>query len=92
MSEEELCALARNGDAEAEDNLIRELLPSLRITAEEFVKRYGGLQIEADDLIQEASIRIYAELFAVFIYIGICKHVSVCRIDLAPYGLRLELI
>ena len=52
MSDEELCALSRNGDREAEEQLIRELLPSLRITAEEFMKRYGGLQLEADDLIQ----------------------------------------
>ena len=58
MSDEELCALSRDGDREAEEQLIRELLPSLRITVEEFVKRYGGLQLEADDLIQEASIRI----------------------------------
>ena len=58
MSDEELCTLSRNGDREAEEQLIRELLPSLRITAEEFMKRYGGLQLEADDLIQEASIGI----------------------------------
>lgn len=58
MSDEELCTLSRDGDREAEEQLIRELLPSLRITAEEFVKRYGGLQLEADDLIQEASIGI----------------------------------
>jgi len=58
MSDEELCALSRDGDREAEEQLIRELLPSLRITAEEFVSRYGSLRLEADDLIQEASIRI----------------------------------
>ena len=62
MSDEELCALSRDGDREAEEQLIRELLPSLRITVEEFVKRYGGLQLEADDLIQEASIRILRAL------------------------------
>ena len=37
MSDEELCALSRDGDREAEEQLIRELLPSLRITAEECV-------------------------------------------------------
>ncbi len=58
MSDEELCTLSRNGDREAEEQLIRELLPSLRIIAEEFVSRYGSLRLEADDLIQEASIRI----------------------------------
>ncbi|MBR3437159.1 MAG: sigma-70 family RNA polymerase sigma factor [Lachnospiraceae bacterium] len=58
MSDEELCTLSRDGDREAEEQLIRELLPSLRITAEEFISRYGSLQLEADDLIQEASIRI----------------------------------
>ena len=58
MSDEELCTLSRDGDREAEEQLIRELLPSLRITAEEFVSRYGSLRLEADDLIQEASIRI----------------------------------
>lgn len=56
MTNEELCILAQEGSAEAEEELIRNLLPSLQALAVRFEAQYSGLQIESDDLLQEGSI------------------------------------
>ena len=56
MTNEELCILAQEGNADAEENLIRNLLPSLQALAAKFEAQYSGLQIETDDLLQEGSI------------------------------------
>ena len=56
MTNEELCILAQEGNADAEEDLIRNLLPSLQALAAKFEAQYSGLQIEIDDLLQEGSI------------------------------------
>ena len=56
MTNEELCILAQEGNADAEENLIRNLLPSLQALAAKFEAQYSGLQIETDDLLQEGSV------------------------------------
>ena len=56
MTNEDLCILAQSGSADAESKLIANLLPSLRALASKFEAQYSGLQIEADDLLQEGSI------------------------------------
>ena len=56
MTNEELCALARSGNADAERELIGKLLPSLQALAAKYETQYSGIPIEADDLMQEASI------------------------------------
>ena len=56
MTNEELCMLAQEGNADAEDELICNLLPSLQALAAKFEVQYSGLQIESDDLLQEGSI------------------------------------
>ena len=56
MTIEQLCSLAREGDRNAEAALIENILPSLRITAAKMKKRYTGIMLEKEDLIQEALI------------------------------------
>ena len=56
MTNEELCALARSGNANAERELIGKLLPPLQAHAAKYETQYSGIPIEADDLMQEASI------------------------------------
>lgn len=56
MTNEQLCSLAREGDKAAEAALIENVLPSIRITAVNIQKRYSGILLEADDLVQEALI------------------------------------
>ena len=56
MTNEELCMLAQDGNADAEEELICNLLPSLQALAAKFEVQYSGLQIESDDLLQEGSI------------------------------------
>lgn len=56
MTNEQLCSLAQGGDHTAESLLIENLLPGIRITAAKIKKRYTGLMLEKDDLIQEALI------------------------------------
>ena len=56
MTNEELCILAQEGNADAEEDLIRNVLPSLQALAAKFEAQYSGLQIESDDLLQEGSI------------------------------------
>ena len=56
MTNEELCILAQSGNADAENELIDHLLPSLKALAAKFEAQYSGLQVEADDLLQEGAI------------------------------------
>ena len=56
MTNEELVHLARNGDREARETLIENILPSIGIIAGKIRKRYTGIFVEKDDLIQEALL------------------------------------
>ena len=56
MTNEELCILAQKGNTDAENELILNLLPSLKALAARFEAQYSGLQIEKDDLLQEGTI------------------------------------
>ena len=56
MTNEELCILAKEGDKKAEDELFRRIRSSLIASAERFEHLYSGLNLEIDDLMQEASI------------------------------------
>ena len=56
MTNEELVHLARDGDREARETLIENILPSLEIIAGKIRKRYTGIFVEKDDLIQEALL------------------------------------
>ena len=56
MSNEELCALAKTGDREAQNELFLRILPSLKEAASGYGSVFSGLNVEASDLLQEASI------------------------------------
>lgn len=56
MTNEQLCSLAREGNKAAEEALIENVMPSIRITASNIQKRYFGILLETDDLVQEALI------------------------------------
>ena len=56
MTNEELVHLARDGDREARVTLIENILPSIRAIAGKIRKRYTGIFVEKDDLIQEALL------------------------------------
>ncbi len=56
MTNEKLCSLAREGNKAAEEALIENVMPSIRITASNIQKRYSGILLETDDLVQEALI------------------------------------
>ena len=56
MSNEELCALAKAGDREAENELFLRILPSLKEAAAGYGSAFSSLNVEASDLLQEASI------------------------------------
>ena len=56
MTNEELVHLARDGDREARETLIENILPSIGIIAGKIRKRYTGIFVEKDDLIQEALL------------------------------------
>ena len=58
MTNVQLCSLAWEGDKAAEAALIENILPSLRITAANIQKRYSGILLETDDLVQEALIGV----------------------------------
>ena len=58
MTNEQLCSLAREGDKTAEAAVIENVLPSIRITAANIQKRYSGVLLETDDLVQEALIGV----------------------------------
>ena len=56
MTNEQLCSLAREEDKAAETTLIENVLPSIRINVANIQKRYSGILLETDDLVQEALI------------------------------------
>lgn len=56
MTNEQLCSLAREGNKAAEEALIENVMPSIRITASNIQKRYSGILLETDDPVQEALI------------------------------------
>lgn len=58
MTNEHLCSLARKEDKAAEAALIENVLPSIRIIAAKIKKRYTGIMLEKDDLVQEAMIGV----------------------------------
>ena len=58
MTNEQLCSLVREGDKAAEAALIENVMPSIRITAANIQKRYSGILLETDDLVQEAMIGV----------------------------------
>ena len=64
MTNEHLCILAQKGNADAESELIDHLLPSLKALAAKFETQYSGLQIEADDLLQEESISLLRTVYS----------------------------
>lgn len=64
MTNEELCILAQKGNSNAENELTQNLLPSLKALAAKFEAQYSGLQIEADDLLQEASLGLLKAIHA----------------------------
>ena len=58
MTNEQLCSLAREEDKAAETTLIENVLPSIRINVANIQKRYPGILLETDDLVQEALIGV----------------------------------
>jgi len=64
MTNEDLFILAQSGKADAESELIDHLLPSLKALAAQFEAQYSGLQIEADDLLQEGSIGLLRTVYS----------------------------
>ena len=63
MTNEELCALAKNGDATAQDNLINNNIGFITKIANDLFSEYGLntclLEISLDDLIQEGRIGLW---------------------------------
>ena len=56
MTNEQLWALAREGDQDAVTRLLNNVMPSIRYMAREIRNLYRGMMLEEDDLVQEASI------------------------------------
>ena len=56
ITNEHLCLLAQQGDSSAQDKLIKNFLSSMKLDASALKKKYSGLQVEAEDLLQEALI------------------------------------
>ena len=56
MTNEHLCLLAQQGDSSAQDTLIKNFISSMKLDAAALKKKYSGLQVEAEDLLQEALI------------------------------------
>ena len=59
MSNEYLCRLAQSGDSTAQDRLIKNLLPSMRMEAVAMKKDFSVLHIDLDDLLQESMIGLW---------------------------------
>ncbi|WP_164129274.1 sigma factor [Sharpea azabuensis] len=64
MTNEDHFILAQRGNADAESELIDHLLPSLKALTAKFETQYFGLQIEADDLLQEESISLLRAVYS----------------------------
>ncbi len=58
MTNEELCLLAQDGSAAAIAALTECVLPNIKIIAGKMQKDYSGLQLDTDDLVQEAMLGI----------------------------------
>ena len=60
MTNEQLCVLAKQGDTDAQNQLIENNFPFIRMTAYEIRNSQselnGALQIDTDDLMQEGSL------------------------------------
>ena len=56
MTNEHLCLLAQQGDSSAQDILIKNFISSMKVDAAALKKKYSGLQVEMEDLLQEALI------------------------------------
>jgi len=56
MTDEQLWSRFRKGDPAAKSDLIERMLPAIRLTAGKIRKRYSGVMLETDDLMQEALI------------------------------------
>ena len=56
MTNEELWKQAREGNKKAEDQLVRSLMPYLLASAREYNKEHSYLDMETEDLLQEACI------------------------------------
>ena len=56
MNNEHLCLLAQQGDFSAQDTLIKNFISSMELDAAALKKKYSGLQVETEDLLQEALI------------------------------------
>lgn len=56
MTSEQLWSLSRAGYPAAENALIEKILPAIRITARKIRKRYSGIMLDTDDLVQEALL------------------------------------
>ena len=56
MTNEHLCLLAQQGDSSAQDILIKNFISSMKLDAAALKKKYSGLQVEMEDLLQEALI------------------------------------
>ena len=56
MNNEHLCLLAQQGDSSAQDTLIKNFISSMELDAAALKKKYSGLQVEMEDLLQEALI------------------------------------
>ena len=56
MTNEHLCLLAQQGDSSAQDTLIKNFISSMKLDAAALKKKYSGLQVEMEDLLQEALI------------------------------------
>ena len=56
MTNEYLCLLAQQGDSSAQDTLIKNFISSMKLDAAALKKKYSGLQVEMEDLLQEALI------------------------------------
>ena len=56
ITNEHLCLLAQQGDSSAQDTLIKNFISSMKLDAAALKKKYSGLKVEAEDLLQEALI------------------------------------
>ena len=52
MTNEQLWALAREGDQDAVTRLINNVMPSIRYMAREIRNLYRGMMLEEDDLVR----------------------------------------
>ena len=56
MTNEQLCAFAKDGDSKAQEQLCQNIFPNIQQTAYKIAKVFSSLKIEIDDLIQEGSL------------------------------------